>query len=125
MDFITDLPASIKSEDLNGSREAYNAILVIVDYMSKIAYFIPTRKSIKGEELLYIVVREVFRLHRIPAKIVIDYRSVFAKGFWSDFMYSLQVKHLISTAYHPQTDGQTERLNSILEQYLRGYVNFV
>jgi len=124
MDFITDLPASIKSEDLSGSREAYDAILVIVDRMSKMAHFVPTRKSIKGEELSYMVVREVFRLHGIPAKIVTDRGSVFAKGFWSDFMYSLQVKHLMSTAYHPQTDGQTERLNSVLEQYLRGYVNF-
>jgi hypothetical protein len=124
MDFITDLPASIKLEDLNSAREAYDAILVVVDRMSKMAHFIPTRKSIKGEELAYMVVREVFRLHGIPANIVTDRGTVFAKGFWSDFMYCLQVKHLMSTAYHPQTDGQTERLNSVLEQYLRGYVNF-
>jgi hypothetical protein len=60
----------------------------------------------------------------VPAKVVTNQGSVFAKGFWSDFVYCLRIKHLISTAYHPQTDGQTERLNSILEQYLRGYVNF-
>ena len=124
MDFITDLPASIKTEDLNGSREAYDAILVVVDRMSKIAHFIPTRKSIKGEELAYIVVHKVFRLHGIPANIVTDHGSVFAKGFWSDFMYCLQIKHLMSTVYHPQIDSQTKCLNSILEQYLRGYMNF-
>jgi hypothetical protein len=92
--------------------------------MSKMAHFIPTRKTISGEELAFLVIREVFRLHGVPAKVVTDRGSVFAKGFWSDFVYCLRIKHLMSTAYHPQTDGQTERLNSILEQYLRGYVNF-
>ena len=81
MDFITDLPASIKTEDLNRSREAYDVILVVVDCMSKMAHFIPTRKLIKGEELAYMVVCEVFRLYGIPANIVTDRGSVFAKGF--------------------------------------------
>jgi hypothetical protein len=81
MDFIMDLPASIKHEDLNSSREAYNAILVVVDRMSKMAHLVPTRKSLKGEELAYLLVREVFRLHGVPANIVTNRGSVFAKGF--------------------------------------------
>jgi hypothetical protein len=70
MDFITDLPASIKHEDLNSSWEAYDAILVVVDYMSKMAHLILTRKLLKGEELAYLLVHEVFRLHGVPANIM-------------------------------------------------------
>jgi hypothetical protein len=81
MDFIMDLPTSIKHEDLNSSREAYNTILVVIDRISKMAHLIPTRKLLKGEELAYLLVREVFRLHGVPVNIVTNQGSVFAKGF--------------------------------------------
>jgi hypothetical protein len=70
MDFIMDLPTSIKHEDLNSSREAYNTILVVMDYISKIAYLILIRKLLKGEELAYLLVYKVFRLHGVPVNIV-------------------------------------------------------
>jgi len=120
MDFITELPASTSNENL---REAYDCILVIVDRFSKMAHFIPTRKTLKAEQLATIFIREVVRLHGVPANIVTDRGSVFAGDFWSDLMFLLIVRRALSTAYHPQTDGQTERLNSVLEQYLRAYIN--
>jgi hypothetical protein len=70
MDFITNLPVSIKFKDLNSSREAYDAILVIMDRMSKIAHFILTRKTISGEELAFLVIYKVFCLHGVPVKVV-------------------------------------------------------
>ena len=122
MDMIVDLPASTMSTSL--SRDPYDAILVVVDRLSKMTHFIPVRKTLKGEELAMLILREVIRLHGVPAKVITDRGSIFASGFWSDFMYCLTVRRGLSTSYHPQTDGQTERLNSVLEQYLRSYVSF-
>jgi hypothetical protein len=65
-----ELPASIKHEDLNSSWEAYNVILVVMDYMSKIAYLILIRKLLKGEELAYLLVYKVFHLHGVPMNII-------------------------------------------------------
>lgn len=122
MDFVTDLPASLLM--IGGSRVSFDCVLVVVDRFTKMAHFIPTKKTIRGEELARVLTREIFRLHGVPAKVITDRGSVFAQGFWSDFMYCLRIKQGLSTAYHPQTDGQTERLNSVLEQYLRAYINF-
>ena len=119
MDFIPDLPASVSIEGVE-----YNAILVVVDRFSKMAHFIPTRKDLSTGDLAHLVVRELVRIHGLPAKIVTDRGSLFAAEFWGDLMHILRISRDMSTAYHPQTDGQTERLNSLLEQYLRSYTNY-
>jgi len=119
MDFITDLPAS---KSIEGAE--YDSVLIVVDRFSKMAHFIPTRKDLSTEELAHLVLREIVRIHGLPAKIVTDRGSLFAAEFWGDLMHILRISRDMSTAYHPQTDGQTERLNSLLEQYLRSYINY-
>ena len=99
----------------------YDAILVIVDRYSKMVIFVPTTKKITSSDLVDVLVDEVVRHYGMPAGIVSDRGSVFTSQFWSDFCYESHVKRRLSTAFHPQTDGQTERANQTLKTYLRMY----
>ena len=97
MDFITDLPK------VNG----YTQCWVIVDRFTKMAHFIPL-KNRKAKELAVLFVKEVWRLHGLPKSVVSDRDSVFMSTFWSEVMRLLEVSTDRSSAYHHQTDGQTE-----------------
>jgi len=110
MDFITDLP----------NAKEYNQCWVVVDRFTKMAHFIPL-KNRKAKELAAIFVREIWRLHGLPKRIVSDRDTVFMSSFWQEVMQLLEVALDKSSAYHPQTDGQTERVNQVLEHYLRTY----
>src|SRR6266550_3718977 len=116
MDFIVGLPES------NG----YTQIWVVVDRLTKMAHFIPMiiKDKSQAKDLAMTFAREVWRLHGLPADIVSDRGSVFISGFWRELMEHLGVELKMSTAFHPQTDGQTERINQVLETYLRHYTNF-
>jgi hypothetical protein len=114
MDFIEGLPLS----------EGYDSILVIIDRLSKMGLFIPTHKSITAPALARIYVHHVFSKHGIPSDIVSDRGSEFTSHFWQSLGELLNIKSKMSTAYHPQTDGQTERTNQTLEAYLRAYINY-
>jgi hypothetical protein len=113
MDFITGLPTSTKQND---------AIMVVVDKLSKYAHFIPVKSTYKAIEIAQVFMKEVFRLHGMPKEIVSDRDTKFTSIFWKSLMVGLETKFLFSTAYHPQTDGQTERVNQILEDMLRMHV---
>ena len=89
MDMIVDLPVSTMSTSL--SQDLYDAILVVVDWLSKMMHFIPVHKTLKGEELAMLILCEVIRLHGVPTKIITDCGSIFVSGFWLDFMYCLTV----------------------------------
>ena len=110
MDFITDLP----------NVKGYNQSWVIVDRFRKMAHFI-TVKNRKGKELALSFVREVWTLHVLPKRVVSDRDIVFMSSFWTEVMRLLEVGLDKSSAYHPQTDPQKERVNQILEHYLRTY----
>lgn len=115
MDFITELPES------NG----YSEIWVIIDRFSKMAHFIPLKKGEKSaDHLARIFLKEVWRFHGLPNNIVSDRDSRFSSTFWKALMRLLGIDQKMSTAYHPQTDGQTERVNQSLEAYLRFYTNY-
>ena len=115
MDFITDLPLS------NGC----TSIWVIVDTFTKMAHFIPLKDNAKkGEHLVPIFAREYWRLHGVPTGIISDRDSRFTSKLWTHFLKYVGIKPRMSTAFHPQTDGQTERLNQFIEAYLRAFVNF-
>jgi transposase InsO family protein len=118
LDFITDLPPS----RLMG--QVYDSILVVVDRFTKMAHYVPCRKEIQAEGLADALLREVVRLHGVPKSIVSDRGPILTSKFWSSFCYYLGIRRGLSTAYHPQTDGQTERQNQTLEQYLRIYCNY-
>ena len=90
------------------------------------AHFIPmvTGKESPAKDLAITFAREIWRLHGLPADIVSDRGSVFISGFWKELMEHLGVNLNLSTAFHAQTDGQTERVNQVLEGYLRHYTSF-
>jgi len=102
----------------------YDTILVIVCRLTKMALFIATRATDTSEDLAQLYLRHVFSKHGAPSDIVSDRGKTFVSDFWSSLCRLLHIKRNLSTAYHPETDGQTERLNQILEQYLRIYINY-
>ena len=118
MDFITDLPPS---ERLG---RVYDAILVVVDRYTKLARYVPARKTMNAEELAQSFLDAVLKDFGTPESIVSDRGPVFTASFWSALCYYCKIRRNLSSAFHPQTDGQTERQNQTLEQYLRAYINY-
>ena len=114
LDWITDLPPS----------NYHDAILVVVDRLTKQALFIPTTKSLPASDVASLFLQHVVRVHGIPESIVSDRDPIFTSHFWGRLLDLMQMKANRSTAFHPQTDGQTERLNSVLEQYLRIHTDY-
>ena len=114
MDFIVGLPKS----------DGYTKIWVIVDRFSKMAHFIPLRTEEHIKELALTFVKEIWRLHGLPESIVSDRDTRFTSKFWTSLMQLLQVKLNMSTAFYPESAGQTERVNQTLEQYLRSYCTY-
>ncbi|MBW0555966.1 hypothetical protein O181_095681 [Austropuccinia psidii MF-1] len=114
MDFITQLPLS----------NSFDSILVIVDRFSKMAVFIPTMSSITSLDLAHLLIKNIFSNHGHPSSIVSDRGPLFVSSFWTNLCQKLKISRDLSTAYHPETDGQTERVNQILEQYLQMYVSY-
>ena len=103
----------------------YNtSILVVVDRLTKMARFIPTTANVDSDGTLMLFLTRVVGIHGIPDNIVSDRGSVFTSRFTRTVMKALGIKQNLSTAFHPQTDGQTERTNGILEQFLRCYTNY-
>ncbi|KAL5612469.1 uncharacterized protein BROUX77_002625 [Berkeleyomyces rouxiae] len=102
----------------------FDMILVVVDRLSKMAHFIPCDSSLDAAGFAKLYLSAVYRLHGLPLDIVSDRGSLFTSAFSKALAKLLGIKQNLSTAFHPQTDGQTERVNSILEQYLRGYTNY-
>ena len=88
------------------------------------AHYIPCRKDITAEGLAEVFPREILRLHGVAKSIVSDRGPILTSKFWSTICFYLGVRSGLSTAYHPQTDGQTERQNQTMEQYLRTYCNY-
>ncbi|RYE19782.1 MAG: hypothetical protein EOP45_12080 [Sphingobacteriaceae bacterium] len=86
--------------------------------------FIPTNKTITAEEFSDLFITNVFSEHGMPQEIVSDRGSIFTSKFWQRFCELLKVRTNLSTAFHPQSDGQTERVNQIVEQYIRVYGNY-
>jgi transposase InsO family protein len=106
MDFITGLPRTQKG---------YDAIRVIVDRLTKVAHFIPVKTTYKCSQLAELYMAWIVCLHGVPKKIVSDQGSQFTSRFWRSFHENMSTKLNFSTAYHPQTDGQSERTNQVFE----------
>ncbi|WVZ97425.1 hypothetical protein U9M48_042965 [Paspalum notatum var. saurae] len=110
MDFIVGLPRTQKG---------YNSIWVVVDRLTKVAHFIPVNTTYSGARLAELYISRIVCLHGVPKRIISDRGLQFTSHFWEQLHDSLDSKLRFSTAYHPQTDGQTERTNQILEDMLR------
>ena len=120
MDFITELPPSF----MHGSDTARDCLLVIVDRYTKMALYIPTNMTVSSIELADLFLLHVVRHYGVPRGIVSDRGGQFIGKFWSAFCYHLKVHRRLSTSFHPQSDGQTERQNQTIEHYLRCYCNY-
>jgi transposase InsO family protein len=118
MDFITGLPPS------KHRGRVYNAILNVVDRYSKMVRHILCTTETDAPELADLLIEEVFAKFGVPRSIVSDRGTTFTSKYWGSICYHLSIKRRFSTAYHPQTDGQTERMNQTLETYLRCYTNY-
>jgi hypothetical protein len=95
---------------------------VFVDRLSKYVHFVPTTESLNAKGFARLFIQHVFANHGMPSTLISDRGSVWNNKFWKHVCKIMKVKHHMSTAYHPQTDGQTERTNRILEDVLRNYV---
>ncbi|CAA7021743.1 unnamed protein product [Microthlaspi erraticum] len=109
MDFVVGLPVS----------RTFDAIWVIVDRLTKSAHFLAIKKTDGAAVLARKFVREIVRLHGVPASIVSDRDPRFTSEFWRAFQAEMGTKVHLSTAYHPQTDGQSERTIQTMEDLLR------
>ena len=114
MDLITQLPQSTGGHD---------CIFVVVDRLSKMIHLMPCKTAISAAELSKLFVDNVFKLHGMPKTIVSDRDPRFTSHFWSAFHKAMGTRLAMSTAFHPQTDGQTERANRSIEQMLRAIVS--
>ena len=119
LDFITGLP---EADDPATGRNC-DMIMTIIDGLTKYAKFIPYRTDMDAKQLAYIWAKEVYADHGVPEKIVSDRDKLFIAKFTEGINEALGTEGAKSTAFHPQTDGQTERMNQTLEQYLRIYAS--
>ena len=113
LDFITGLPRNQNQND---------SIMVVVDKLSKAAHFIPVKTTYKAANIADIFLKQIFRLHGVPKVIISNRDPKFTGNFWKSLFKGLNTTLNFSTSFHPQTDGQTERVNQVLEDLLRMYV---
>ena len=113
MDFIVSLPKS----------EGCGSILVVVDRFTKYATFIPAPTDCNAEEAARLFLKHVVKYWGIPKSIISDRDTRFTGKLWTELFKLLGSQLNFSTSFHPQTDGQTERVNALLELYLRHYVS--
>ena len=103
--------------------QGYDAILVVVDRFTKMMHFIPTTEKTSTEGLAQLLRDNIWKLHRLPDSIISDRGPQFAAGIMKKLNQILGIDIKLSTAFYPQTNGQTERMNQKLEQYLRMFIN--
>ncbi|TYK27130.1 pol protein [Cucumis melo var. makuwa] len=110
MDFITGLPRTLRG---------FTVIWVVVDRLTKSAHFVPGKSAYTASKWAQLYMSEIVRLHGVPVSIVSDRDARFTSKFWKGLQTAMGTRLDFSTAFHPQTDGQTERLNQVLEDMLR------
>ena len=113
MDFLGPLPKS----------NNFDYLLVIIDQLTSQVHLVPTTTTVTTKGVAWIVLKEVMRLHGIPESIVSDRDAWFTSIFWRELQKLMGTKLLMSTAFHPQTDGATERANISIAQILRTVVD--
>ncbi|KAE9315989.1 hypothetical protein PR003_g18846 [Phytophthora rubi] len=113
MDFITDLPRTKRDVD---------SIWVVVDRLTKRYHFVPTTKTVNAEGVARLFIDNIWKLHGMPANIVSDRDRNFVSAFWQHVFKSIGTKLSMTVAHRAQGDGQTERMNRTLEEYLRCFV---
>ncbi|KAL0539729.1 hypothetical protein IC582_023945 [Cucumis melo] len=110
MDFITGLPRTLRG---------FTVIWVVVDRLTKSAHFVPGKSTYTASKWAQLYMSEIVRLHGVPVSLVSNRDARFTSKFWKGLQTAMGTRLDFSTAFHPQTDGQTERLNQVLEDMLR------
>ncbi|KAM1129140.1 hypothetical protein ACFX2B_038496 [Malus domestica] len=113
MDFVYKLPCT---------QNGYDGIWVVVDRLTKSVHFIPVREKYSLRRLAKLFISQIVKYHGVPVNIISDRDPRFTSKFWIAFQEALGTRLLYSTAYHPQTDGQSERTIQTLEDMLRSSV---
>ena len=113
IDFVGPLP---ESSNRNG---AYDMICVIIDLLTAMVHLVPTRQTYKATDMAELIFDTVFKLHGLPERIISDCDSLFTSHFWKKLNALLNIELRLSSAFHPQTDGATERANRTMTQMLR------
>ena len=111
VDFITGLPRS----------KGYDSIFVVVDMLTKMAHLFPIHKDASAKDIAHVFMKGVFLYHGLPRRIIFDRDSKLTYNFWKAIFEATGTQLSYSTTYHPQSDGQTERVNQIVEDMLRAY----
>jgi hypothetical protein len=114
LDFVGPLPMTPSSNDF---------LLVVVDKFSKMVHLIACKSTIKAEEVAQLFYDQIVRLHGFPEFIISDRDSKFTSEFWGELWKLCGTRMKMSTSYHPQTDGQTENVNRVVQDILRAYVS--
>ena len=112
-DFITKLPLA----------QEYDSILVVVNRLTKMVYFRPTTEKTLAERLVRLFRDNMWKLHGLLESIILDRGPQFVAGLMRELNRMLGIKSKLSMVFYPQTDGQTERMNQELEQYLRMFID--
>jgi len=113
MNFIIEMPRISKQ---------HNAIMVMVDKLSKVAHFVAIKSTYKEINIAQIFMKEIFILHGMPMNIISDRDDKFTSNFWKVLFSSFRIELAFSTVYHPQTNGHTKSFNRVMEDMLRMYV---
>jgi len=113
VDFVVELPSS----------SGHDAVMTVVDSVSKQVHFIPTHTTVTAEGAARLFLHQVWKLHGLPKCVISDHGPQFVARFTKELYRLLGIKLASSTAWHPQTDRQTERVNQELDQYLCLFVN--
>src|SRR5437588_3761461 len=114
VDFIVALPES----------EGKNQIMVVVNHFTKMAHVVPLLETATATDVARAFMKEIWKVHGLPTDIVSDRDTKWTGEFWKGICGLLDIKRKLSTAFHPQTDGQTERVNQTLETYIRTFINY-
>ena len=114
IDFVVNLPVS----------KGYTNIIVVIDRLSKIRHLI-AYPDILTPTIARLFLDYVWKLHGLPETVISDRGRQFVSVFWKELTTRLRIKVLLSTAFHPEIDGQTERVNAIMEQYIRIYTSYL
>uniref|UniRef100_A0AAV1U3H1 Integrase catalytic domain-containing protein n=1 Tax=Peronospora matthiolae TaxID=2874970 RepID=A0AAV1U3H1_9STRA len=114
MDFVFGFPKDVQKNII---------ILVFEDRFSKMAHLVAVPESITAQGCARVFIDTIFRLHGLPHELVSDGDPRFTAEFWQSVFHSLGTSLTMLTSDHPETDGQTERVNRILEEILRGYIH--
>ena len=111
MDFVEGLPKSQK----------HDVVLVVVDKLTKFVHFIPLSHPYIAAKVASLFMQHIFKLHGMPTSIISDGDHIFTSKFWEELFRLQGVELAMSSAYHPQSDGQTKVVNKSLEQCLRAF----